>query len=118
MMDSLDYANRNYEVPYYNELGQGALKVFAKRVIRKLVKCVVFPIVALQNAWNARAVRCLNQLTFSEKEQRRQLEEQQQEIWLLQALVESHEQEIQSLREQLEEYKSMLATIDDLPRRI
>jgi len=64
LMESLQYVNRNYDVPYYWSFGPNSLKTFAKRVVRKLLKCLVAPILAMQNNFNAHVVQCLNQLRY------------------------------------------------------
>lgn len=64
-LESLDYVNRNYDIPYYWSFGPNrSVKVFLKRVVRKLVKCIIPPILAKQNEMGARFVRCLNQLRW------------------------------------------------------
>lgn len=59
---SFDFINSSYLVPYYWPFTGSHLKAFCKRVVRKLCKCLVLPIVDRQNAFNAAAVRCLNHL--------------------------------------------------------
>ena len=61
-MESLGYVNLNYDIPYYWSFGPNSIKTFLKRVVRKLVKCILPPILAKQNMMNANFVRCLNQL--------------------------------------------------------
>lgn len=61
-MESLDYVNLNYNIPYYWSFGPNSIKTFLKRIVRKLVKCILPPILAKQNMMNANFVRCLNQL--------------------------------------------------------
>lgn len=58
---SLLYLNQNYDVPYYWSFGPHSIKTFAKRVVRKLLKCLIPPILALQNKLNANIIHCLNQ---------------------------------------------------------
>lgn len=62
LLNSLDYINSNYEVSYDNYLGPRSIKTFFKRVIRKLIRSIVVPIVYNQNLLNAHFVRCLNQV--------------------------------------------------------
>ena len=61
-MESLGYVNLNYDIPYYWSFGANSIKTFLKRVVRKLAKCILPPILAKQNMMNANFVRCLNQL--------------------------------------------------------
>lgn len=57
---SLSYINSNYNIPYYWSLGPAGLKTFFKRVVRKLAKCLIPPILEKQNRFNAQVVNCLN----------------------------------------------------------
>lgn len=68
-LENLDYVNRNYDIPYYWSFGSNSsIKVFLKRVVRKLAKCIIPPILARQNEMNAHFVRCLNQLRWVAEE--------------------------------------------------
>lgn len=58
--NSLIYLNGHYNVQPYKPLGGNALFVFIKKVIRKLVKFYIEPIVNDQNQFNANVVRVLN----------------------------------------------------------
>lgn len=58
----LSYLNNNYSVVSYRPLNGNKLAVFIKKVIRKLTKFYVEPIVASQNEFNAYNVRTLNAL--------------------------------------------------------
>lgn len=60
MEDSLRYLNVSYDVPYYWSFGPAGLKTFLKRVVRKLAKCLIPPILEKQNHFNAHVVNCLN----------------------------------------------------------
>ena len=71
-MQSLRYVNESYEIPYYWELGPANLKTFIKRIIRKLLKFLLAPIVARQNEFNAYTVRCLNTMRYFMEEQRKE----------------------------------------------
>lgn len=59
---SLDYINLNWDVPYYFNIGTNKIIVFVKRIIRKLVKFLVWPINQKQNEMNANFVRSINQI--------------------------------------------------------
>ena len=63
-MDSLRYINERYDIPYYWELGGGGLKLFCKRIVRKLCKFLIPPILAKQNEFNACVVRCINNIRY------------------------------------------------------
>lgn len=59
---SIDYINKNWEIPYYFPLGTNKTAVFIKRVIRKLIKFLLYPINQQQNEMNAHFVKSFNQL--------------------------------------------------------
>lgn len=62
MRENLLYINKNYTIQYYWNFAGGRIKVFFKRVIRKLAKCLLLPIVVKQTEFNAGLVRCVNNL--------------------------------------------------------
>ena len=65
MQESLRYVNGNYTIQYYWPFTGGRIKVFLKRVVRKLAKCLLLPIVVKQTEMNAFLVRCVNSLYAS-----------------------------------------------------
>ena len=58
--EALVYLNGHYNVQPYKPLGGNALFVFVKKVIRKLTKFYVEPVVFDQNDFNANTVRMFN----------------------------------------------------------
>lgn len=60
---ALNYLNNSYNVVSIRPLTGNPLFVFIKRIIRKLAKFYVEPIVASQNEYNAFNVRVLNALS-------------------------------------------------------
>ena len=60
LLQELHYVNLNYDIPYYWNFGPAGLKTFAKRVVRKLLKCIIPPILARQIEVNAHTVRYMN----------------------------------------------------------
>lgn len=58
--NSLQYVNAGYEIPYYWSFGPTGIKTFLKRVVRKLLKCLIPPILEKQNCFNAHVANCLN----------------------------------------------------------
>lgn len=60
---SMQYINASYDIPYYWSFGPAGIKTFLKRVVRKLLKCLIPPILEKQNRFNAHVVRCLNALS-------------------------------------------------------
>lgn len=59
---SLQYVNASYDVPYYWSFGPAGIKTLLKRVVRKVLKCLIPPILEKQNRFNAHVVNCLNAL--------------------------------------------------------
>ena len=60
--DSLGYINLNYNIQSYRVLEGSAIKTFIKKVIRKLTKFYVEPVVFDQNVFNAHVVRVINSM--------------------------------------------------------
>lgn len=59
---ALTYMNTHYCIQPYKELQGNPLKVFFKKVIRKLTKFYVEPVVFEQNDFNANTTKALNSL--------------------------------------------------------
>lgn len=59
---SYDYINQNCIIPYHWDMGPWGIKYFAKRVIKRVVKCMLWPLLQLQNKMNEHFVRCINEL--------------------------------------------------------
>lgn len=100
---ALAYVNQNYEIPYYWVLGPKSLKTLLKRLVRKLIKCIIPPILEKQNRINKNTVLCLNQLSAFSKENALEIELYQQEVNSLQKetirlrrMVETLEKNLQS----------------------
>ncbi len=66
--DALAFLNANCSVQPYKELKGNPLKVFFKKVIRKLVKFYVEPVVQEQNDLNINTVTVLNALSENKTE--------------------------------------------------
>ena len=82
---ALDYLHKSNQVAYYFQLSGNKLKVFAKRVMRKLMKCVMFPVVCHQNIVNQNVTTALTALNEENRllkkelaDLRRQLEQMQE----------------------------------------
>ncbi len=65
--NAMVYLNGHYNIQPYKPLGGNALFVFIKKVIRKLTKFYVEPIVFDQNDFNANTVRVLNAVVQTEQ---------------------------------------------------
>lgn len=87
LKEEVRYLRENYNYSYYSPV-PGGIRGFIKKVIRRLVKCVVFNLVAHLNSFNF-CVAEAAEMT------RRILEEQQEEIQQL-------KQELAALRQQNE----------------
>lgn len=61
--EALDYLTSHYYVQPYKELKGSSVKVFFKKVIRKLVKFYVEPIVLEQDDFNANAVTVMKSIS-------------------------------------------------------
>ena len=61
--EALDYITSHYYIQPYKELKGNPVKVFIKKVIRKLVKFYVEPVVFEQNDFNANAVTVMKSLS-------------------------------------------------------
>lgn len=57
---SLQYVNTNYDIPYYWSFGPSGIKTLLKRVVRKILKCLIPPILEKQNCFNEHVVSCMN----------------------------------------------------------
>jgi len=90
---SLNYVNRNYEIPYYWTLGPWGLKTFIKRLVRKVVKCIIAPILDKQSRFNQNAACCLNELSASFMENSLEAELCRQELNALQEETKAQNQQ-------------------------
>jgi len=106
LLASLQYVNNGYDIPYYWSFGPNSLKTFAKRVVRKLLKCLIPPILAMQNAFNAHVVRCLNQLRYFVESIHAQLDGNKQELNELRQRILRLEQEMQEMDKKLRRQES------------
>lgn len=61
--NAMTFLNSHYNVQAYKPLAGNPVAVFVKKVIRKLTKFYVEPVVNDQNDFNANTVRMLNALT-------------------------------------------------------
>ena len=61
--EALDYISTHYYIQPYKELHGNGIKVFFKKVLRKLMKFYVEPVVFEQNDFNANAVTVIKSLT-------------------------------------------------------
>ncbi len=115
-MDALDYANAHYDVPYYFELGHRGLKTFVKRVVRKLCKCIIPVILAMQNAFNASIVACLNQIRYAIFYNRREGELHRQKLDELDKAISWQGErllEIAELRAALEQQRDLVLSVEE-----
>lgn len=83
--------NGNYITPLDRPLGMGK-KTFFKRVMRKLIRFYLKPVVDDQNAFNATTVNAINQLYTFAEEQQQLIDKQQAEISALRGQLDSQGQ--------------------------
>lgn len=69
-MELLHNMNTNYKVQYYTEFSGGKFSRFFGRIIRKIIKSVVYPITKKQTEYNAFTVRCMNTVRYFIENQR------------------------------------------------
>lgn len=72
--EDLYVANHEWEVNPYRPLQGGKVRVFIRKVIRKLVYFFVEPIVMAQDGFNASIVRMMNQMSCYIDEQNKEIE--------------------------------------------
>lgn len=66
--EALDYISTHYYIQPYKELQGNGIKVFVKKVLRKLMKFYIEPVVFEQNDFNANAVTVIKSLADSGSE--------------------------------------------------
>lgn len=94
LQQSADYLNIRNQIEPYKPLEGNFLVVFIKKVIRKLVKFYLLPIITEQNALNLHTANAVNQLNLY-------VQEQQKTITALETKQEVYRQEIDALRTQI-----------------
>ncbi len=104
-MENLNYLNQNVEMSYYFELGTSPVKKFVKRVIRKTLKFLLYPITQQQTTFNEHVVRCLNAVRdyMSDKKQKNE-----KDIADMKQQYEKEKEEVRKLAEQTKELKMEL----------
>lgn len=101
-MENLDYLNRNVEMLYYFELGTSPVKKFVKRVIRKTLKFLLYPITQQQTTFNEHVVRCLNAVRDYMSDMKQKNENDMADI---KQQYEKEKEEVRKLAKQTEELK-------------
>lgn len=91
--------NRCAHVPWYRDLGQGGIRGFIKKVIRKLNTFLIAPMSDEQNVFNARTVQAVNQITVFMDKQNECLEAYKKEIETLNKRVKTLENELKNNKE-------------------
>lgn len=92
----VDGLNRCAYIPWYRDLGQGGIKGFMKKVIRKLNVFLIAPMSDEQNLFNARTVQAVNQITRYMDEQKACIEAYKKEVEELQRRLEVVEDELEN----------------------
>lgn len=78
--EDLYVANHEWNVNPYRPLQGGRIRVFIRKVIRKLVYFFVEPIVMAQDGFNASVVRMMNQMNCYIDQQEKEIEELKSKI--------------------------------------
>ena len=78
--EDLYVANHEWNVNPYRPLQGGRIRVFIRKVIRKLVYFFVEPIVMAQDGFNASIVRMMNQMNCYIDQQEKEIEELRSKI--------------------------------------
>ncbi len=94
LQQSAEYLNIRNQIEPYKPLEGNFLVVFIKKVIRKLVKFYIMPIMTEQNALNLHTANAIHQMHLY-------IEEQQKKISDLETKQESQRQELQALKTQI-----------------
>lgn len=105
---SLRYINSRYSIQPYKELGGNLITVFIKKVIRKLTKFYVEPVVFEQNEFNGHAVKVINALNNSvggENDSAAKLEEMMEKIEILELNQKNLSLRIETLEKENRELK-------------
>ncbi len=97
--ESFLYMNNNYIIPCESNLGPSNFKTFVKRVVRKLTRSIIVPIVSLQNQFNASVVRCVNTSRIFMENQRQTNDILKAENNQLKNLIEKQNDKMQELQD-------------------
>lgn len=87
------YLQGNFCIPYYWDLGRG-VKAFLKKIVRRLIRCIVINLVSYQNTYNSYVADTFDAV-------REVVEEQQKEIQQLKYEVDSLHQQNEQMKKQL-----------------
>lgn len=77
---SLKTASSLHYIEYYRMIPKGGLKSFIQRLIRKIVKFMMIPMVDQQNQYNYHIIMCMRQLEGFTKEQQMLLDQKERAI--------------------------------------
>lgn len=99
--ESFQYMNNNYMIPSESSLGPLNIKNFFKRVVRKLTRFIITPIVSMQNQFNASTVRCVNTTRVFIENQKRTNDILKTENSQLKTLVETQKEKLQKLQDDI-----------------
>lgn len=90
MTKALQYINANYDIPYYWDMGPHGPKTALKRLVRKMMKCLIPPIMARQNEMNANFVRCINALSNMAVNQLNGLNDDRKQMEMMTKRMDAH----------------------------
>lgn len=79
LRNDVRYLQSNYCIPYYWDLGSG-FKAFLKKIVRRLIRCIVINIVSYQNTYNSFVAETSDAVRVVVEEQHREIQELKSEI--------------------------------------
>lgn len=97
LLDALDEIKANYRIQYYWEFSGNMLKVLFKRIVRKLIKCVLLPIVDQQSDLNADIACCLHNIRYGLADGEKEQKNLADEIALMKKTIELQQERIDQL---------------------
>lgn len=95
--ESLAYLKANHHVAYYWEFSGNKVKVLIKRIVRKLAKCLLLPIVDQQNGININATSCINNIRCGLRDVDNEQKRLAEEVKRLRKTIEAQHEQIEKL---------------------
>ena len=105
---ALGYANANYVVPSFSVMDPRESKTLMNRILCKISKCLLQPIVDKQNSLNTMFVRCLNAFSWLSEEVHHRLVGHDEELQQARSWADAQERQVRELVVQSERYREEL----------
>lgn len=107
LVQSADYMNARNQIEPYKEISGNPISVFIKKVIRKLVKFYIMPIMTEQNALNYHCANAINQVScYVQSNSKVNIEELASKVDELELRLTATKLETDSLRTQVKALKA------------